>query len=168
MDNKKFILDACCGGRCFWFDKSNPHVLFIDNRQANKGHIGHGYNPNHEVKPDLIMDFRHLNLEDNTFNLVVFDPPHLFNQKESSIMGKKFGSLCKQTWKKDLKEGFDECWRVLKDKGILIFKWNAVHISFNDVLALFPVKPLFGHKTAKHGRTIWWCFMKIPEEVRIS
>src|SRR4030067_1040132 len=24
------ILDACCGGRQFWFDKENPNVLFAD------------------------------------------------------------------------------------------------------------------------------------------
>lgn len=29
---KARILDACCGSRMFHFDKKNPHVLFMDNR----------------------------------------------------------------------------------------------------------------------------------------
>lgn len=28
----KIILDACCGGRCFWFDKQHERALFIDIR----------------------------------------------------------------------------------------------------------------------------------------
>lgn len=28
----KEILDACCGSRMFWFDKHNPHTLYIDKR----------------------------------------------------------------------------------------------------------------------------------------
>lgn len=28
----KPILDACCGGRMFYFDKNNPNVLFADIR----------------------------------------------------------------------------------------------------------------------------------------
>jgi hypothetical protein len=27
----KPILDPCCGGKMFWFNKNNPHVLFCDN-----------------------------------------------------------------------------------------------------------------------------------------
>ena len=29
----KYILDACCGSRMFWFDKQNPNVVFADNRE---------------------------------------------------------------------------------------------------------------------------------------
>lgn len=31
-DEMKLILDACCGGRMFYFDKNNPNVLFADIR----------------------------------------------------------------------------------------------------------------------------------------
>jgi len=30
--SKKFILDACCGGKMFWFNKEHPNVMFADNR----------------------------------------------------------------------------------------------------------------------------------------
>ena len=52
---KKIILDVACGGKMFWFDKSNPNVLFLDNRKES--HIlcdGRKY----VVNPDKIMDFR--------------------------------------------------------------------------------------------------------------
>ncbi len=29
------ILDACCGSRIFWFDKSESHTTFMDIRQEN-------------------------------------------------------------------------------------------------------------------------------------
>lgn len=32
MHNDKYILDACCGSRMFWFDKSNKNTVFMDNR----------------------------------------------------------------------------------------------------------------------------------------
>ncbi|EEI18916.1 hypothetical protein G8J22_01306 [Lentilactobacillus hilgardii] len=39
----KYILDAACGSRMFWFDKANPNVTFMDNRQHYEklptGHI---------------------------------------------------------------------------------------------------------------------------------
>lgn len=159
----KFILDACCGGRMFWFDKKQKNTIYIDNRTAEKGHIGNGYNPNHEVHPDIIMDFRDLKFEDKSFKLVVFDPPHLFSLTETSVMRKKFGCLNEDTWREDLKKGFDECWRVLDDYGTLIFKWNEVEIPFSEVLTVLKERPLFGHPTAKHGKTMWCCFMKIPK-----
>ena len=32
LHNNKYILDACCGSRMFWFDKSNKNTVFMDNR----------------------------------------------------------------------------------------------------------------------------------------
>jgi len=54
MEVKKIILDACCGGRMFWFDKKNPNTLFVDNRIAKKGHRKHRLN--HSVEPDNCRD----------------------------------------------------------------------------------------------------------------
>ena len=28
------ILDACCGGKMFWFDKHEPHTTYLDNRSG--------------------------------------------------------------------------------------------------------------------------------------
>lgn len=28
------VLDACCGGRMFWFDQKDPRALFMDIREG--------------------------------------------------------------------------------------------------------------------------------------
>ena len=121
----KQILDVCCGSRMFWFDKKNPLVLFNDIR--NENHIlcdGRKL----DINPDTTMDFRKLDLKNNTFKLVVFDPPHLKKLGKNSWMAKKYGVLS-ETWQEDIKKGFSECFRVLKKDGILIFKWNERDIK---------------------------------------
>ena len=68
----KQILDACCGSRMFWFDKEHPATVFMDNRSfAQNLCDGRRF----EVKPDLIADFREIPFPDESFRLVVFDPP---------------------------------------------------------------------------------------------
>ena len=160
----KFILDACCGGRCFWFNKNHPNTLYIDNRIRECGHDPH--RPSHSIKPDKVMDFRNLTFENNSFKMVVWDPPHLIGKEDSCRIIKKYGCLNKETWPLDLKKGFDECWRVLEDYGVLIFKWSEGSISVRDVLNVFLVEPLFGHTTGRAGKTKWMCFMKIPKQNR--
>lgn len=160
MTENKRILDCCCGSRMFWFDKSNDDVIFMDNRTLSEI-LCNGQKL--EIKPDIIGDFRHMNFKDESFYLVVFDPPHLMI-KESSWLCKKYGKLSPDTWKEDITAGFSECFRVLKPNGILIFKWAESHISIKDVLACTNYKPLFGHRTKQHGLTIWIAFMKEGEK----
>lgn len=155
MSEKK-ILDACCGSKMMWFDKSNPDVLFADKRMEK--HIlcdGRAL----EINPDVQMDFTNMHFDDNTFHLVVFDPPHLKNLGKSSWMAKKYGVLL-PTWETDIKGGFDECMRVLKPNGVLIFKWNENQIKINQIIKVIECTPLFGHPSGKHGQTIWMTFMK--------
>lgn len=105
------------------------------------------------------MDFRAMPFEDNSFHLVVFDPPHLEKLGSKSWMAKKYGRLS-PGWENTIKEGFDECMRVLKPDGVLIFKWNENQIKVNRIIQVIGVKPLFGHPSGKHGQTIWMTFMK--------
>ena len=100
--------------------------------------------------------------DDKTFKLVVFDPPHLTSGSEKSVINTKYGLLNKETWKVDIVTGFAECWRVLDDYGLLIFKWNEANIKAKELLREFPVEPLFGDFTGKTGKTIWVTFMKVP------
>jgi len=158
----KFILDACCGGRMFWWNKHHLNCIYIDNRIREKGHCPH--RPNHSIKPDMVMDFRKLDFPDKSFKLVVFDPPQMIGKPDSCDMIMQFGCLIAETWQDNLKRGFKECWRVLEDYGILIFKWNESSIKKKDVLKLFDVEPLFGHPIQSKIPTHWFCFMKIPEE----
>ncbi len=156
MKTDKKILDACCGSKMMWFDKSNPDVVFVDNRK--EAHVlcdGRTLS----ISPDFVMDFKRLEFEDNTFNLVAFDPPHLKSLGKNSWMAKKYGVLL-PSWETDIKGGFDECMRVLKPGGVLIFKWNENQIKINRIIEIIGVTPLFGHPSGKHGQTIWMTFMK--------
>lgn len=150
------ILDACCGSKMMWFDKNDPRVVFADKR--TESHIlcdGRTL----EIRPDMEMDFTSMTFEDNTFNLVVFDPPHLKSLGKNSWMAKKYGVLL-PTWETDIRAGFDECMRVLKPNGVLIFKWNENQIKINKIIEVIGKKPLFGHPSGKTGQTIWMTFMK--------
>lgn len=156
----KLILDACCGGRMFWFDKQQPDTLFVDNRVMKPEVVGKGINARTRYcLPDKVMDFRNLDLPNNHFRLVVFDPPHFFAGKNSYI-AKQYGSLNKETWRDDLTKGFAECFRVLKPSGVLIFKWNEFMVPLKEILKLTPEKPLFGHPSGKAQLTHWITFMK--------
>ncbi len=152
----KKILDVTCGSRMMWFDKENENVIFADKR--SESHIlcdGRVL----EIKPDIELDFTAMPFDDNTFSLVVFDPPHLEKLGESSWMAKKYGKLS-AGWESEIKCGFEESMRVLKNDGILIFKWNENQIKINRLIKVIGVKPLFGHPSGRHGQTIWMTFMK--------
>ncbi|MGP1505778.1 MAG: SAM-dependent methyltransferase [Eggerthia catenaformis] len=150
----KKILDACCGSKMFWFDKQNEDTVFMDNRQIDTK-LCDGRRL--IIKPDVIADFKDIPFEDDTFYLVVFDPPHLKQVGKNSWLAKKYGTLDKQTWPSDIQQGFNECMRVLKPNGTLIFKWNEEQIKLKDILKVIEYKPLFGNKRAK---THWLVFMK--------
>lgn len=143
-----------------WFNKKHPKALYIDIRKEKPGFIkSRKYR---SVNPDILMDFRDLKFPDKSFKLVVWDPPHRTDLGKTSIMYKNYGGLQKETWPYDLRKGFKECWRVLDDYGVLIFKWNEKEIKLKNVLNVFPEKPLFGHPTNSKNDTYWLTFMKIP------
>lgn len=154
--NDKPILDACCGSRMMWFDKQNPNTVYADVRTETHtlcdGRVL-------EVSPDIEMDFTDMAFADGTFSLVVFDPPHLVKLGEKSWMAKKYGKLF-PGWEDQIKAGFDECMRVLKPQGVLIFKWNENQIKINKIIEVIGTRPLFGHPSGKHGQTIWMTFFK--------
>ena len=149
----KLILDACCGSRMFWFDKENESVIYADSRELQET-LCDGRSL--VIKPDEIIDFRNMPYSDDTFKMVVFDPPHLIHAGEKSWLRKKYGVLPKD-WKPYIRKGFSECMRVLEPYGVLIFKWNDEQIKLSEVLASIDYKPLFGDKRTK---THWVVFMK--------
>ena len=166
MTNNPPVLDACCGGRMMWFDKEDVRAIFSDIRSETMelDHLpaAKGRSPK-VVDPDVLSDFRDMDFPGNHFHHVVFDPPHVRGISMKSVTGFSYGSLDKESWKADLAAGFKECFRVLKPYGTLIFKWNEVDIPLREVLALTPVKPLYGHRSGKKANTHWVCFIK--EEV---
>jgi len=159
MSENKIILDACCGSRMFWFNKENPLTTYMDIRDEE--HILCDERTL-KVHPDIVADFRNMPFNNNSFKLVVLDPPHLKDLGQGTWMAKKYGVLF-PTWETDIKAGFDESMRVLEPYGVFIFKWNEIQITLNQILEIIKVKPLFGHTSGKHGKTIWLCFIKLPK-----
>jgi len=153
------VLDACCGSRAFWFDKKDERALFIDKRRETieRSHADYPRAPV-VVDPDEIGDFTKLRFPDESFSLVVFDPPHVVGKATGNVLA-YYGAL-DEDWRDVLKRGFAECFRVLRRGGTLIFKWAETQIPLRDVLALTPVRPLFGHKSGKLSKTHWVAFLK--------
>ena len=170
---KSTILDACCGGKMFYFDKNDDRVLFQDIRNLETTLCdGRTF----EVKPDIQADFTNMPYEDEHFSMVVFDPPHLSRNLGNSKFADMYGSLNEKAsptgyphikygasysdWRDMLAKGFKECFRVLKHGGFLIFKWNETDIKVSEILKLTSEKPVFGHRSGKRSNTHWICFVK--------
>lgn len=94
----KPIIDVCCGSRMFYFNKADKRVLFCDKRFLDTT-LCDGRKL--EIKPDIMADFRNLPFPDNSFYLVVFDPPHLSRVGRNSWLAKKYGFLSKDKWRKN-------------------------------------------------------------------
>lgn len=165
------ILDVTCGDRTIWFQKKEPHTTYCDIRREEwEGDFGKVLNSDGKKKhrhlvidPDIQCSFTDLPFDDCTFNLVVFDPPHIVDLAETSWMRKSYGSL-DGDWKPMIKNGFQECMRVLKPGGTLIFKWSDVSVSTRDILKVIGQEPLFGHRSGKKMNTHWMCFMKFEQK----
>ncbi|MDR1304076.1 MAG: class I SAM-dependent methyltransferase [Verrucomicrobiales bacterium] len=153
----KRVLDVCCGGRMFYFDKQHPDVVFADIRRET-GLLTNGQRLT--VAPEVLADFRALPFADGQFRVVVFDPPHLTHSSATCDMTRKYGRLDKATWPDDLRRGFAECFRVLLPDGVLIFKWCEQDIPVAKVLALTDRRPLLGHRSGKAHKTHWIIFLK--------
>lgn len=151
------ILDACCGSRMFWFNKENTETIYMDNRTEDTRLCD---SRRVIVKPDIIADFRNMPFEDESFYLVIFDPPHLMRAGDKSFLKLKYGRL-NSTWKDDIEQGLSECWRVLKQNGTMVFKWNEEQISLPMIKDLLPCEPIIGQR---RGKTIWLVFFKSEEK----
>lgn len=164
---KEEVLDPTAGMKSIWrnIQRNRDDVLWIDKRQEDKG-FADDQHPGVEIQPDRVEDFRDLDIPDEEFNLIVFDPPHKTSsngmEQLTGIIDQKYGALQAETWQHDLSKGFEELWRVLRPGGTLVFKWADNHIDFEDVLSVFPEEPLFGTTTTQSSRvkTRWFVFYK--------
>lgn len=159
------ILDATCGSRMIHFDKNCPDILFCDNREVEGEAIWKGNGPKGisvrrlNIHPDKIVDFTAMPFPDESFHLVVFDPPHLNHGGDNAWLVRKYGRL-EKGWQTMLRDGFKECMRVLKPNGTLIFKWSEIQIPVGKVWDAIGERPLFGTRCGKRAGTIWATFFK--------
>lgn len=159
INSEKKILDMTCGSRTIWFDKTQKNTIYCDKRIERFSGLWKNSERMCVVDPDIVCNFTNLPFNDCVFSLVIFDPPHLIKAGETSWLVKKYGKL-DNSWPKMLRDGFNEGMRVLKDDGVLIFKWSETDIPANDVWKAIGKKPLFGHHSGKKSNTFWACFMK--------
>ena len=151
----KPILDPCCGSKMFYFDKTNPRVDFRDNREVNT-RLCDGRPL--VIEPDTIGDVLNIDAPDESYSLVVFDPPHMTGG-DSGWQIQKYGRL-PDNWQEWMTKAFAECWRVLKPNGTLIFKWYEYKVKIQEVIKCAPVKPLLGNRRPSSSKTHWIVFFK--------
>ena len=151
------ILDVCCGSKMFWYDKQEPHTTYMDIRKAVYTAMDRGNERKIEINPDIQADWKNIPFDDETFDLVVFDPPHLVRAGKTSWLAKKYGTIDLMNWPHDFHEAFREIMRVLKPTGTLIFKWNEEQIPIKEVFKAFGQQPILGDMRRK---TKWSVFIK--------
>lgn len=156
------VLDACCGSRMFWFDPSDSRAVFLDKRREDhllRDSSTKGGVRSLVIDPDIQGDFTALPFADESFALVVFDPPHLVHCGRKSWLARKYGKL-EGDWREDLRKGFKECFRVLRPDGTLIFKWTEHDVPVSQILALTDARPLIGNRCGKSAKSHWVVFLK--------
>ena len=109
-----------------WHNRRDPRAVFGDKRSeivtvTDRSHGNATGVRVLRIEPDVLLDFRALPYSDNTFAHVVFDPPHLVRAGPKSWLAAKYGKLSSD-WRDDLRQGFNECLRVLRPEGTLVFK----------------------------------------------
>jgi SAM-dependent methyltransferase len=145
----------------WWWEKEHPLAVYMDKREAPKGSVGEltgrpEWNPNWSCEPDVLASFTAMPFADESFQLVVFDPPH-YKGNPGGINGLKYGALHWDTEQEDLRLGFMECWRVLRPGGTLVFKWAD---KMERVKPHFPATPIVGTRSPRGGQTRWFIFYK--------
>jgi len=171
------ILDATAGFRGIWYQKNHPYVTFMDKRNVR----GRSSNKKiasqrkFKINPDVISEWKDAPFPNDYFDMIIFDPPHLIISRDHgklSSMQKQYGYLYKDNWKQEIKNGVKKLFDCLKDDGIFILKWCENNAKIEDVLKLFPYKPLFGSNTKSKGHTqnFWIVFIKhkMEEELPLT
>jgi len=139
------------------YDQDNPNIK--KEKQSD-----------YTVFPDLQADYRNLPFADRTFDLVVFDPPHLVTsdgmEKLSGIMKRKYGCLHAETWPRDIHDAFVELFRVMADHATLTFKFCDYDIGFEEILSVLPQEPLYGTTIMSKTHSTRWITFNKPMQMR--
>jgi len=167
------ILDATCGFKGIWYQKNHPFVTFMDKRKT-KLMSNHpiGYRRKININPDVVSEWKDAPFPDNYFDMIVFDPPYLIwvNDKKESTLDKSYGYLRKETYRKEIKEGVEKLFKILKPEGVFILKWCENSIPVEEIIKLMPYSPLFGSNTKSKGHTanFWIVFIKYNVNRRLE
>jgi SAM-dependent methyltransferase len=116
------------------------------------------WHPNHLVAHDLYtldgVDFRDLPHKDGEFDVVAFDPPYKLNGTATPEVDNRYGVgeyASRQDRHQLIRDGIDECARVLKPKGILLIKCQD---QVNGGKVRWQTREFADHAEQKHGMTL--------------
>ena len=137
----------------FWYEKDLPLVTFQDVRAGVKEYSG---GRKIRIEPNHVGNVTNMDFADETFDVVIFDPPHMVRAGKTSWLNIKYGKL-PEDWRTFFAKAFCECFRVLKEDGIMIFKWNETQLKFGEIVQYSSYKPLLGDR---RGKTRWTLFLK--------
>jgi len=147
------ILDATAGNRAIWFRKTYPDAIYLDARD--------GLNQNNTVG-----DCRHTTFAAGEFDLIVFDPPHM-TVGPNSLMAERYGHYLTHEIRELVRDAFAEFHRILKEDGLVAFKWSDHDTSIHKILEdVHGFDPLVGVPTAqrtKHSAVTYWCLLRRVE-----
>lgn len=105
-------LDATYGSGGFWDGSAHVRVT------------AHDVDP--QRAPSGPVDFRVLSYDNDAFDVVTFDPPHIADAGEDSIMGQRFGTYDEDDLWAVIRGGACECWRVAR-LGIVVKLTDHIH-----------------------------------------
>jgi tRNA G10 N-methylase Trm11 len=141
------ILDATAGNRSIYTYKYSRNIIYLDRQKQLK------------IKPTIFADDMFLPFKDSVFDMIIFDPPHQWTTKGTTttppysipqgwkyvkLLGIRGGTYygaeqysSKAGLIKYIYNAQKEFKRVLKDDGVLLFKWCEVEMDIKRILALF-------------------------------
>ena len=105
-------LDLTGGDGGFWDGSElvEVTVLYVDPKRAG----------------GEVADFRNVDYDDDSFDVAVFDPPHLADGGRDGVMTEKFGTYSDADLPDVICEGVREAWRVAR-LGIIVKVTDHVH-----------------------------------------
>lgn len=127
-------LDLTYAHRGFWADPLPPELTITSN------------NLDAAADADLHVDFTATGLPAGSYDLVIYDPPHVADAGSASIMGQRFGTVKGTAGLRNLiQTGTVEAWRVARI-GILVKVADTNHggelLRLSDwVTAVVPEQP---------------------------
>lgn len=147
-------LTVAAGG--FWKRRIPPGLVVTTNNVDPKS------------TADLHLDFTATGLADSAYDLVVYDPPHLADLSEKSIMGQRFGSV-RGTDGLDalVTAGVREAWRIAR-VGVLVKLADSSHGSEYLQLSRWALdhlgaRPYFvAHTTRPQLEDRKWKVQRVP------
>lgn len=172
------ILDATAANRKMWQVRDSDNIIYIDQQTKL------------DVPPTLFCDNTNTPFADKKFHTIFYDPPHdwglpslywgFASEKEKQERFKDFKGIPAyygtEIYEKreelvlHIFKAQREFYRILKDDGLLWFKWNETKLKLRHVLTVFALwQPIMTIPVDRRGRglskedTYWVCMEKKTE-----